>query len=241
MDLLYPPCCTFCDDPLPDGSVPHLLCAPCKQLLNQETLRSGKTSEICERCGWRMGPGECSRAKCPSCGSVPPFLHRVFYVGRYQGELRQAVIRAKRPAEHPLAASLGGLLAEKMIETGRSFRVDIAVPIPKFWTKRIVRGTNTAEVLVEAIGRRLAVRTAPAALAARRRTRKQGLLRKSQRDANVRGSMVVRTGYDFHATHVLVVDDIMTTGATAREAARVLRKCGAAAVSLAVIARAAQE
>ena len=85
------------------------------------------------------------------------------------------------------------------------------------------------------------MRTAPAALAARRRTRKQGLLRKSQRDANVRGSMVVRAGYDFHATHVLVVDDIMTTGATAREAARVLCKCGAAAVSLAVIARAAQE
>jgi len=168
-------------------------------------------------------------------------LDRVFYLGRYQGELRRAVIRAKRPAEHPLAASLGSLLAEKMIETGRSFRVDIAVSIPKYWTKRIMRGSNTAEVLVEMIGRRLAVRTAPAALAARRRTRKQGLLRKSQRDANVRGSMVVRTGYDFQATHVLVVDDIMTTGATAREAARALRKSGAAAVSLAVIARAAPE
>jgi predicted amidophosphoribosyltransferase len=67
--------------------------------------------------------------------------------------------------------------------------------------------------------------------------RKQGTLLPSARFSNVRGAFKITTGYDINDCHVLLVDDILTTGATASEAARVLRRGGAAIVSVAVIAR----
>ena len=59
----------------------------------------------------------------------------------------------------------------------------------------------------------------------------------SQRLANVRNAFAVNTGYDIHDAHILLVDDIMTTGATASEAARTLRKAGVSCVTVAVVAR----
>jgi predicted amidophosphoribosyltransferase len=150
------------------------------------------------------------------------------------------VIRAKQFFEYPLAATLGVLLAEELADHALSQSIDVVIPIPKYWIKRIIRGTNAAEVLSESIARIIERPLMPAALNCRK-TRKQSLLGWSERQRNVSGSFRVAKGYDFRDAHVLIVDDIMTTGATAQDAARALRKSGAKRITLAVTARAIGE
>jgi predicted amidophosphoribosyltransferase len=111
------------------------------------------------------------------------------------------------------------------------------VPVPAHWAKRLLRGVNGPDLLVEAIGRRLSIPTATDLLVCRRRTRKQGTLLPSERFLNVRNAFAVSWGYDIGDAHVLLVDDVMTTGATAGEAARTLRRAGADRVTVAIVAR----
>lgn len=233
LDLLFPPVCTVCADPLSGGNDRWQLCEACRA-----GLIKGKSVRFCKRCGLPLPKAPLTATKCPTCLGPAAEIDQVVPLGIYEGELRRAVIRAKRRSEHPLTAVLGRLLAEQLAEHVQQPGCDVAISIPKYWMKRILRGANTSEILVDVIGRRLNVPRATAALTCQRNTKKQSLLRMTDRQRNVRGSMRVSSGYGFRGARVLIVDDIMTTGATAREAARVLRRSGARSVILAVVARA---
>ena len=233
VDLLFPPACAYCDVPLAASyRRGRLLCEGC-----QAALRTGESEHFCSFCGVPLPQSWPPEAKCPSCPARSA-VDRVIPLGVYCDDLRQAVIRAKQFFEHPLAATLGSLLAEELIERDLAQAFDVVIPIPKYWIKRIIRGTNTAEVLAESIARIMDRPLLPGALTSCRKTRKQSLLGKTERQRNVRGAFRVAKGYDFREARVLIVDDIMTTGATAQDAARVLRKSGADWIALAVVARA---
>jgi predicted amidophosphoribosyltransferase len=105
------------------------------------------------------------------------------------------------------------------------------------WSRRLLRGVNNPEILVDGLRRPLGIPVAKHLLSNRRKTRKQGMLPPRERRGNVHGAYAVSAGYDIKGAHVLVVDDVMTTGATGNEVARVLRQAGAARVSMAVVAR----
>lgn len=158
-------------------------------------------------------------------------------LGVYRDSLRDAVIRMKQKANEPLTLSMGYLLSN-LIRDRRSHSLpDLLVPVPTYWFKRILRGVNGPDLLVEAIGRHLTIAAATDLLFCRRRTQKQGTLLPSERFANVRNAFGASTGYDIRGAYVLLVDDIMTTGATASEAAKTLRDAGADRVDVAVVAR----
>jgi ComF family protein len=158
-------------------------------------------------------------------------------MGVYRDELRDAVIRMKKRVNEPLTLSVGILAAKTLKKKITEFAPDLIVPVPTHWLKRLHRGTNGPDLLVEGVGRSLAIPTAMDLLTCRRRTQKQGTLMPAERQRNVRNAFVANVGYDIRATRGLLVDDIMTTGATASEAARVLRKAGASSVRVAVVAR----
>lgn len=179
--------------------------------------------------------------KCPSCLRETDLLDRIIPLGTYEGELRRAVIRAKRISERPLAATMAVLLADHLVQTVPAPCADVVIPIPKFWMKRLMHGANSSEVLADVVGRRLKIPVVPTGLVACRKTKKQSLLPVAGRRMNLKGAMRVGSGYDFRGERVLVVDDIMTTGSTAREAARVLYESGVRSVILAVLARATAE
>jgi ComF family protein len=140
--------------------------------------------------------------------------------------------------EYPLTATVGHLLADRLAAQLSDDLPDLIVPIPKHWLRRVLRGTNTSEVLAETLSGRLRRPAALAALRQCRPTRKQSLLGRSERQQNVAGALQLAKAYDFDKAHVLIVDDIMTTGATANEAARVLARAGAQRITVAVVARA---
>ncbi len=233
IDMLFPPVCSFCDLPL----VAYMrrgvqLCNPCHAALTE-----GRSQRFCPNCGVPLPQSWPLTAKCPACPTRSA-IDQVVPLGVYCDELRQAVIRAKQFFEYPLAATLGTLLAEELVDRGWAESIDVVIPIPKYWIKRIIRGTNTAEVLAESMARIMHRPLLPAALTGCRKTRKQSLLGRSERQRNMRGSFRVTNGYHFTDARVLIVDDIMTTGATAQDAARALRSSGAARITLSVVARA---
>lgn len=234
--LLLPASCVACRDLLKvDATLP--VCDECKQGLQSNSAAR------CLRCGARFP--ELSHADrvlndCRFCRHLElPFASTVC-IGNYEGPLRQLVLRLKNRGHEPLAIQFGrwmGLEWNRLHpETGPI--PDIVTPVSVHWLRRIRRGYNVAELLSEGVGRTihgkpLWTRT----LKTLRPTKKQGTLSTLQRFENVKNCFVVRTPQVVTGKNVLLVDDVMTSGATAIQAARVLLRSGAAAVHLAIVAR----
>lgn len=156
----------------------------------------------------------------------------------YRGEVRRAVLRIKISGSHELAIALGQLLAEFHRPRLAEFRADVVAPIPMHWTRRLRRGTNSAETIAETLARELNLPFAPDLLIRKQNTKRQADLPPGQRFDNVRGAFRVGKGYDLKGLRVLVSDDILTTGATCSAAARELCSAGANEVAATTIARA---
>jgi ComF family protein len=233
MDLLFPPICVGCGAELGEPAGTVNLCAACDQ-----ALRCDEHLAVCTGCGIPRSAQVPQASRCLECRRKRYRFQRVIALGRYQDELRQAAIRMKHFHEYPLTAAVGHLLADRVLAELSDNLPQVIVPIPKFWVKRVFRGTNTSEVLAETLGRRLRRPVAVRALRSRKSTRKQSLLGRVERQRNVNQTLRIAKGWRFDKADVLIVDDIMTTGATANEAARVLAQAGARHITVAVVARA---
>jgi ComF family protein len=177
---------------------------------------------------------------CPNCARRPARFDAVVRLGRYEQMLRDAVLRVKRREQEPLTVALGQLLAAERGSDVKALRPTCIIPIPMHWSRRLWRGVNSPEIVAGVLAKELAVPMRPRLLRRRRRTEKQANLTRWQRRRNVRRAFRTRRSKHLVGARVLLVDDIMTTGATANEAARTLRKGGAEFVAVAVLARAAE-
>lgn len=231
LDVFYPPRCVACDADLleVDGDV-HL-CGLCRVTL------VGLPIARCERCA-AASEAPSTEDGCMRCRSVKPRFDAAFALGDYHGLLRELVLRTKRPHELPLTSTLGKLLAERVGTNVAAWRPEVVVPIPMHWQRRLVRGANGPDALAHVLASRLRVPAETRALVRRRNTSPHSRLPPSRRFANIRGAFAVRSGYDLRGARVLLVDDVLTTGATASEAARQLKRAGVVAVAAAVLARA---
>jgi ComF family protein len=229
LDLVFPPDCAACQIELePGGEL--ALCETCRASMID--LR-----EACERCGAQTAVAG-QLADCANCRDRRLAFAGVIRLGAYEGALRSAVLAIKRERGRPLAIALGDLMVNTMLARFSALNVDAVVPVPMHWSRHLLRGVNSPQVIAQRIARKLNVPVVGGLLVRRRRTAPQAELSPSQRLANVRGAFRVRAHPDLRDSRLLLVDDIMTTGATAGEAARVLRRAGAAFVEVAVVARA---
>jgi ComF family protein len=163
--------------------------------------------------------------------------------------MKDAIHALKYDRLHPAAHPLGKLLAQAMAQlAAEAPRQLLVVPVPLHRSKYAQRGFNQARVLArEALaslaktdpGWRLTL--APSALMRLRATESQAGLSPRQRRLNVRGAFSVSDPAAVAGKHILLVDDILTTGATARAAARALKRAGAQSVYVATLARARRE
>ena len=157
----------------------------------------------------------------------------VYSYGSYEGTLRKLVHLLKYDGMLPLAQPLAKHLATVMPKTEH---FDYVVPVPMHWRRRFQRGFNQSELLAGEIARRWNV---PVCKAVRRTkaTAAQVRLTNAKRRANLAGAFALRAGVDLTGKRVLLIDDVLTTGATAAACARVLKRAGAAHVALATVAR----
>lgn len=203
----------------------------------------------CHRCGDDVdSPGLdiSGELLCRACRLAPPAFERAVAYAFYQDRMRGVIHALKYDRMHPAARRMGLMLAQAIaLLAGEAPTEMLVVPIPLHRARQSERGFNQARLLaVHAIQ---ALRSshpdwrltlAPAALMRLRATESQASLTPRQRRSNVRGAFSVSDPELVRDRHVLLVDDILTTGATARAAAQVLKRAGAATVWVATLARA---
>jgi ComF family protein len=181
---------------------------------------------------------------CPLCRLGLSGFDAVYSYGSYEGTLRTLVHLFKYEKVHTLAGPLGEMLARAI---PREERFDAIVPMPLHWRRRWERGFNQSELLAEAISRKWNV---PVVTAIRRvkATAPQAGLTNSKRRLNMSGAFSARQSYFGKflglshkamrkGARVLLIDDVLTTGATSAACARALKRAGAKHVTLAAIAR----
>ena len=155
--------------------------------------------------------------------------------------MRRAILKGKQARHEPLAAAMGQRLAEAIQRMPFDEPPDLVVPVPMHWLKGFWRKTNPANTVARSLARRLELRCGCGVLVCRRLLRRQATLTPPERQQNVRGAFRVSQWCDIEGRRILLVDDVMTTGATAQECSRMLLDAGAAAVYVAVVARSLPE
>jgi ComF family protein len=177
---------------------------------------------------------------------APPTFVRAVAYGPYQDRMKSAIHALKYNRLHPVARGLGRMLAGAIAQLAEEAPTEmLVVPVPLHRSKYAERGFNQARLLavhaLKALGKshpRWRLNLASTTLMRLRATESQAGLTPRQRRLNVRGAFTVSDPAAVNLRHVLIVDDIFTTGATAREAAQALAQAGAASVWVATLARA---
>ncbi len=233
LGLLFPPRCLLCDAEAPMAPQGGRLCVACRTALFPPNWAG------CPRCGEAVASG---RPRAPGCSRCRGARHRfdsVIAGGPYRDDLRDAVLRMKRRSGDGLSWAVGDLYAEVRACELAASGADMVVAVPMHWRRRLVRGTNSAEIVARRVAAVADVPLARGMLWRRRNTRPQSELPPGRRRENVRGAFGLRAGYPLQGATVLLVDDILTTGATCGEIASMLKRAGASRVMAAVLARAA--
>jgi ComF family protein len=143
----------------------------------------------------------------------------------------------KNPSGEALALAAGRLLARRIRDQQWQDQPEIVVPTPMHWTRRMWRGVNAPAIIAESLAQELALPCVPDLLRVVRNVAKQATLTPSRRRRNMRGAFQSSQSYSFVDRHILLIDDVLTTGATANALAQPLLRSGAKSVSVAVIAR----
>ncbi len=224
--LLLPRVCPVCRSRLMEDQVAHPCCLACADELR---LSDGPR---CQGCG---GPLDNTLACCSECLEHPKRAWvQAVSANRYEGRLRELVCRFKYQGDTALAPVLAHLAAESWRRHG-SGQPDRIIPVPLHWRRQFSRGYNQAQLLSHELSRELGI---PLQMLLRRKrfTHQQARLDFSARQTNVRSSFSLGSGHCVSGLHLLLVDDVLTTGATLDAAARILVANGAA-VSVLTIAR----
>jgi len=237
LSLVFPPRCAFCEVSLDVASIEPQLCREC----THQIFTPKKSA--CPRCGAydfsdNSEHKTASATSCSECKRRKFTFHRVISLGVYADKLQAAVLRMKYEPGQPLAMAVGRRLGDLLEFIEDNDQPDLITCIPKYWLKRLLTGVNSAETIMYGLGKRCGIASAPDLLVCQRRIKKQSLLSPDQRSRNVKSAWSVNSNFDVRDAHVMVVDDTMTTGATANEAAKVLKRAGCSRVSLAVVGRA---
>lgn len=234
VDFALPPACAFCTRDLQndfEATVDGIaLCDRCRK-----NFTSDERSP-CFKCGMPVGPYVDTRDGCPECIRRDFRFNRVIRLGVYEDSLRTACIRGKSRGAEALAAGMASLLWKKQHQELDDFAPDIIVPVPQFWLHWFTRPHHQALTMAEVLGERLNCPCDERLVRKTRRTIDQSSLPRAKRLTNLRQAYAVRPKYKLKGQRVLIVDDILTTGTTSNELAKVIRKAGASDVAVAVIA-----
>jgi ComF family protein len=229
--LMFPPYCPVCDA---DTGGPAF-CRDCR------TELLGISGPTCPRCAMPVGPHANLVGGCSECRGRSLGFDRAIALGPYQGPIRHLCLSLK----HERNAWMARWLAELVVE-GQSEAIGLelgaepgawVVPIPLHWRRRLSRGYNQAEALARGMAGSLRLKVRPL-LRRVSSTPTLALVGRTERAKIMRQAFRARPNPGLKGRTVLLVDDILTTGATCGAAARALKRAGASRVVVVVVARA---
>jgi ComF family protein len=228
-DLVWPRACRVCDMRLGANAPSDFLCETCLPELLADPLPA------CPRCAATVGPHVDLADGCLTCRNAAFHFSAAVRLGPYDGRLATAVLRMKSEEYEPLAEELGRQFAMRHRLELLSGKPVAVVPVPLHWRRRWSRGYNQSEAIARGLAADLGLPCRPRWLARVRATPTQRALSATERKENVRGAFRAGRGVATGA-RLLLIDDVLTTGATADAASTALRAAGVAQVTVAVLA-----
>jgi ComF family protein len=228
LDAALPPHCGHCGC---EVDAPATLCPDCWSQV------SFIADPVCVRCGCPLELDFGDALTCLSCAERPPGFRRARACVVYDDVSRSLILKLKHGDRHDLVA----LLANWMVRAGAALwaEADVLVPVPLHWTRLWTRRFNQSALIARAVGRRVDTPVLVDAVRRVRRTPSQGGLGRRQRLRNVRHAFWVspKALGALDGKTVVVVDDVLTTGATLSAVAEALYAAGAAHVDAVTVAR----
>lgn len=194
--LFFPPCCPVCGERLPDGA--RTVCTRCRA----EAPLTGY---------WRQFDNPLTRS---FWGLLPVVHASALLFFSEQSGWRQLIHRFKYRGQWRLAGEMGRWYGAELAESDWYGDVELIVPIPLHWRKRLLRGYNQSEELAEGIARELGVPVDRHSVVRRRNNPSQARSPHEERWENVQGIFAVRRPERLRGKHILLVDDVLTTRAT---------------------------
>jgi len=228
-DWFYPRVCPGCGG-LSDRPGRHL-CWECRRRIELYE------DSVCERCGLHVEGRVAHSFVCGACRSDPPRFDRARAAGRFAGVLREQIHMFKYGHALWLTRDLADILEGCLAAHFTAEDVDVVVPVPLYPARQRDRSYNQAAVLARELACRIGRRCEAAALTRVRHTETQTALDAQRRRANMSGAFAVSKPGLVRHRRVLLVDDVMTTGATLNECARVLKRAEAYKVWAVTLAR----
>lgn len=224
--LLYPTLCVACDAPLPPG---RYLCKPCHE--RAQPIRA----PFCERCSQPFHGSMQGAFTCAECQERDFAFDCAVSCYRSRAIVRDLILRFKYQHCHYLRRPLAGWLAQTLADPRILCQpADALVPVPLHPRRQRERGFNQATALAKLLARPSGLPLWPA-LRRVRWTETQTQFERNERLENLRGAFAIHR--PVRGKHLLLVDDVFTTGSTVNECARILRRAGAASVRVITVAR----
>lgn len=228
VDFCYPGACAVCQQPAP-GAQP--ICTSC-----DNELRLLELAAACEHCAMPLAAPD---APCPHCdGKGIGHFQCILRLGIFADPLKHLVHQVKYHHRWPLAEFLAGRLFARERVKGLLTETQVIVPVPLHIVRHVQRGYNQAEVLARRLASLARVKLALPAVRLRHTPSQTQMTSQARREANLRDAFGLVRPESIRGRHVVVVDDVMTTGATLRSFARCLHGAKPASLCAIVIAAA---
>lgn len=222
VDIVYPKTCLACKKKLPASLVDGVICGQCWAKIKKNR------PPFCHFCGRHLEARNFVKNICSDCLRKKLHFDRAFSPCTYEGIVKELIHAFKYNGKDYLGSALSRLMIEFIREYHVPVRdMDLIIPMPLYHTRLREREFNQAQILGKYIAAEFNKDVALGALQRHRLTRTQTELEPQARFANVRDSFCVAQDADLKAKNILLVDDVFTTGATASEAASVLKGAGA--------------
>ena len=227
--LLYPPVCTICAASVAHG---EYLCDEC----DAKTIRI--IPPFCAKCSEPFAGAITSEFSCANCEHRSLHFDAAVAAYRSRGIVRRVILNFKYGRQLHLRHLVGRWLFAALDDDRlRCRRFDIVVPVPLHPARERERGFNQAALLADLLSAQLSIQNKPV-LERIRCTTTQTAFDRAERMKNLHGAFRLRKNMDVRELRVLLIDDVLTTGSTLSECARVLKKAGASFVHAATAARA---
>ena len=221
-DIVYPKICLICKGKITANSIDELVCLECWGKIKKNV------PPFCRRCGRQLKNGKLSKNICPDCIKRQSHFDRAFSPCLYDGVIKELIHEFKYKGKDYLGFSLSKLMVEFIKEYELPMGlIDWVVPVPLHQARMREREFNQAEVLSSYIASEFNKKLSQNNLIRHRQTKAQTDLESDARLDNVKGSFSVKEKEIIKGKNLLLVDDVLTTGATSSEAACVLKDAGA--------------
>ncbi len=229
-ELVWPRDCLLCHAAMPPEPAPICLCPACRVVLGTDPFWT------CSRCASNIGPHVPNTGHCSRCEKEKYHFASAQRLGMYDGALRDAILTIKNPGQELLAESLGLFWGEHARMRLLQSHPQMLVPVPLHWRRRWERGYNQSESLARGLGLALGLPVGTWSVRRIRPTPSQTTQTPAERRKNVVGAFGGGRFARVKGLRILLIDDVLTTGATADAVTTALLAVGAARVDVAVLA-----